>query len=581
VWLISLGVVLGVVLMLGAQALLAPPIFAQAVVQKRIPGGAVAAGDASAPAELSGALVYEFLVAEIALQRGQPQLAAQAWLDLAKKTRDARVARRATEVAWRARMPQVALDAARIWNDLEPESNEAAVWRLQILVATNRLAEAQPGLEAMLARASGDRPFLQLARLLSEVKDRAAGLKMMRELARPYPQHAAAHLAIAQVAVAADQADLAITEARAASNLRPDWELPVLLEAQVLARRQDPAANERLRLFIESHPKAGDVRLAYARALASAGKAREAREQFARLALAYPDNADVIFPLAVLSIQSGELADAERHLRHLLEIDYADPDRIHLYLGEVFEQQKRFDEAIESYREVGAGEHRTNARVRIAMVMNKAGRLEDARRYLHELVPEGADERNRLVLAEVQLLREVNRFADAFTVISEALGRTPDQPDLLYEQGMLAERLDRLEVMEKSLRAVMALRPDQAQAYNALGYSLADRGKRLTEARALIERAVKLAPDDFFILDSLGWVQFRQGELKAALASLQRAYAGQADGEIAAHLGEVLWALGRQAEAEAIWAEAFRRTPDNETLQKTRRRFLGAKADAR
>jgi tetratricopeptide (TPR) repeat protein len=570
------GTLAGVGVVLAVEALRAQPVLAQGVAQKRI--APAAPGRGAAGAELSGPLLYEFLVAEIALQRDQPQLAAQTWLDLAKKTRDARFARRATEVAWRARMPQVALEAVRIWTELEPESGDAGAWRLQILVATNRLQEAQPGLEALLARDASDRTFMQIARRLGEVKDKAAALKMMRELAAPYRDNAAAHQAVGLVAAAAGQDELALAEARAAGVLKPDWEAPVLLEAQVLARREDASAIERLRQFIDAHPQAADVRLAYARALAAARQVEPARREFAKLAETFPDNSDVVYPAAILSLQLDDFPAAERYLRQLVELDFADMNLVYLYLGQAIEEQKRPDEALDWYRKVGPGEQQAAARLRIAFALSKAGKLDEALASLREPKPENMAQRVQLVLTEAQLLRDARRIGEALDTIAAALVRMPDQADLLYEQGMLAERAERFDLMESALRRVIAVKPDQAQAYNALGYSLADRGQRLPEARQLIERAARLAPDDFFILDSLGWVLFRQGDLQGALKALERAYAGQADGEIAAHLGEVFWALGRQADAERVWAEAAGRSPGNETLEKTVRRLRGGAA---
>ncbi len=572
------AVIAGVALVLGVQALMARPLLAQGFPQKRIPEpGSLARATPSAPTELNGALVYEFLVAEIALQRGKPQLGAEAYLDLARKLRDPRVAERATEVAWAARMPQVALNAASLWGELEPNSVDAGGWMLQILVATNRLEEAKPGLTRMLGKATDDRPFLQLGRLLSGVPDKAAALRLMRELAAPYPDNAAAHMALAQVAAVADDSELALTHARAAATQRTDWELPVLLEAQIIGKRSPAQAQERLRQFSATHPKAADVRLAYARSLAASGQFDQARIEFRRLAEAYPDNPEVIYPVALISLQLEDYPAAERYLRQLLEINYPDQDLVHLYLGQAIEEQKRYAEAIESYRQVSPGEHYRAARTRLALAMGKSGDLAGARAFLHTPARDGGEvareQRIADLLIETQLLRDAKRPEEAFDLIDRALVQHPDDAELLYEQGMLAERLNRIEVMERSLRRVIAIKPDQAQAYNALGYSLADRGLRLAEARELIEHAVRLAPEDFFIKDSLGWVQFRQGDLSGALQTLQQAYAGRPDTEIGAHLGEVLWQMGRRDEANKVWTDALRRSPDNETLKSTLQRL--------
>ena len=285
----------------------------------------------------------------------------------------------------------------------------------------------------------------------------------------------------------------------------------------------------------------------------------------------------MIYPVALISLQLEDYPAAERYLRQLLEINYPDQDLVHLYLGQAIEEQKRYAEAIESYRQVSPGEHYRAARTRLALAMGKSGDLAGARAFLHTPARDGGEvareQRIADLLIETQLLRDAKRPEEAFDLIDRALVQHPDDAELLYEQGMLAERLNRIEVMERSLRRVIAIKPDQAQAYNALGYSLADRGLRLAEARELIEHAVRLAPEDFFIKDSLGWVQFRQGDLSGALQTLQQAYAGRPDTEIGAHLGEVLWQMGRRDEANKVWTDALRRSPDNETLKSTLQRL--------
>jgi tetratricopeptide (TPR) repeat protein len=553
-----------------------PMTAAQGANLKRIPESS-RGGHAIDPAnELTGDLLYEFLVAELALQRGQPQLGAQAYLDLAKKTHDPRIARRATEVTWFAHLPQLASEAVRIWNDTAPDSDEAKLWQLQIWVATNHLDEATPGLERMLAKNPADQSFLQLARLLAEASDKQAALKLMRHLTEPYESVAAAHVAVAQVAAAASDDDLALTETRAASKLRPAWEVPVILEAGILQRRSSSAAADRLKTFLEANPKSTEVRMAYARALANDRQYIEARKQFELLVEADPDDANIVYPVALLSMQLEDYPQAEVYLRRLLDLDFNDQSLLDLYLGQVIEEQKRYREANEWYAKVEPGEQYVTAQIRMASLTAKMGDLPAALKRLHDIAADGNQQHVQVLLAETQLLRDANKTQEAFDTAQKALDTLPNHPDLLYDYAMLAERLDRLDVMETNLRKVMTLQPEQAQAYNALGYSLADRGIRLPEARDLIEKALKLSPDDFFIVDSLGWVKFKEGDLNGALGELQRAYTGRPDAEIAAHLGEVLWRLGRTDEATKVWDDASRRTPGNETLQKTMKRFLSS-----
>ncbi|MCX7272821.1 MAG: tetratricopeptide repeat protein [Burkholderiales bacterium] len=209
------------------------------------------------------------------------------------------------------------------------------------------------------------------------------------------------------------------------------------------------------------------------------------------------------------------------------------------------------------------------ALLRRAVLMARDGRLDAARELLRGTTAATNRERVQLISAEAQLLRDANRGAEAFEILDQALERLPNNPELLYDQAMAAERIDRLEAMEKSLRKLIELKPDHAHAYNALGYSLAERGLRLPEAQVLIEQALKLMPDDGHILDSMGWVLYRRGQLEKAADYLVRAYQQRPEADIAAHLGEVLWKMGRVDEARKLWAEARSREPDNQTLKET------------
>ena len=522
--------------------------------------------------ELTEAVLYEYLLAEIAGQRGSIGLSAQAYADLAKRTRDPRIARRATEVALYARMPGAAIDAAKIWYETEPSSMQALV---SLLVNTKRHEEALPYLQQLLAAEAdnaGD-GFLQLSRLLANSQDKALTLKLVQQLAQPYPKLAQAHFAVAQAAIAAEQRELALAEVRAASTLRPDWELAALLEAQLLQRQSNALALQRLAAFLERYPKAKEARLSYARVLVAEHKYNEARAEFQTLSKDFPDNVDVIFAVGVLSLQLQDYALAEANFKLLLTLPYRDKDAVRVYLGQIAEEQKHYPEALRWYEEVAGGGQYLQAQMRYALVLNKQGKLEAARAHLRQIEVSSDQARVQLLLTEAQMLRDANRPREAFDLIESALNGMPDQPDLLYDYAMLAEKLERMDLLETNLKKLISLKPDHAHAYNALGYSLADRNLRLPEAQGLIEKALQLSPDDPFIIDSMGWVLYRMGKSKQALDYLRKAYSARPDPEIAAHLGEVLWVAGEHREAEKIWLEATKKTPGNDALNSTIKRF--------
>ncbi|MDP1957723.1 MAG: tetratricopeptide repeat protein, partial [Rhodocyclaceae bacterium] len=282
---------------------------------------------------------------------------------------------------------------------------------------------------------------------------------------------------------------------------------------------------------------------------------------------------DVLFAVAVLSMQLDDKADAEIHLRKLAEIGHVEADKAHFYLGQLAAENKRPDEALQWFGKVGRGEHYLSARLQAANLLVKQGKLEEARRFLASSDATNPQERAQLLIGEAQLLREAGQIADAHAVLARGLAQQPDQPELLYETAMVAEKLNRIDELERHLRRLIELKPDHAHAYNALGYTLADRNVRLAEALALIERALQLAPNDPLILDSKGWALFRMGDRQAALEVLGTAYGMRADPEIAAHLGEVLWSLGRHDEARQTWEKARREHPANETLTETIKRL--------
>jgi tetratricopeptide (TPR) repeat protein len=339
--------------------------------------------------------------------------------------------------------------------------------------------------------------------------------------------------------------------------------------------RQSPStAIDSLNDFVERHPTARDARLTLARLLIAEKRYDESRQQFNRLLKDYPDNPDVIYPVAMLALQQGDAETGRRQLEKLLQTDFPDKDTVHFFLGQLEQEQKKPSEALEHYRQVNGGEQYIPARSRAALILLQQGKPEEARLFLHKSRASTDGERTQLILAEAQLLRDAGRNDDAYTTLETALKQHPDDIDLLYDAALTADRIGKPALLESHIKHLLSLKPDHAHALNALGYSWADRNQNLPEARALIDQASSLAPDDPFIMDSLGWVQFRQGQSEAAVKTLAQAYALRADPEIAAHLGEVLWTLGRKDEARRLLNEAAKQNPDNETVTDVIKKLL-------
>jgi tetratricopeptide (TPR) repeat protein len=561
------------------EPLRAPQDDAPAPGEARPPRGVTATPEQRRPplpdVELSEELMFKMMMAEVALQRGQPHIAVQTYLELARETRDPRIAQRATEVAWNARFTSAALEAAGIWLQADPGSAQARQLIAALLVNQARLADAQPHLEKWIAADlnSVGQSFLQLSSLLARHQDKTEVFNLMQALAQPYSDVPEARLAVAQAAWNAGNQQVSLDEARAALKMRPDWEIAALFVAQVLQRRSNEEALSYLAEYLKDHPGARDARLNYARLLVTTKNFPEARRQFEVLVAEYPQNADVAMAVALLAVQATDYDAAETQLKRVLELNYKDPDVARFYLGQLNEERKRFDEALKWYSTVSQGEQYIGAQSRYAGILAKQGKLPEARKHLQEASASDLQQRVQLTQAEAQLLRDANAYQEAFDVLGQALAKMPNYPDLLYDHAMAAEKVNRLDILESNLKQLIKLRPDHAHAHNALGYTLADRNQRIAEAYSLIETALKLAPDDPFIQDSMGWVLFRMGRNQEGLDYLQRAFKQRPDPEIAAHLGEVLWVLDQRDEAKRIWAESLKTHPNNELLQGTVKRF--------
>lgn len=531
--------------------------------------------EAQRASALDEGVLYQILLAEIAAQRNDPGLAAEAYADLARKFRDPRLARRAAELAGQARQLHLRLAMLRLGVELEPDSPRPLQWLISQLVAAGQLAEARPWIESLL-RLEGRSPaetFAQLHVLLARHKDKNEVFELVRALAASHPGLPEARLAEAIAARDAGRIDLALSAADAALKLRPGWEQLALLRGELTAMHGESAAWAFWREFLAAHPDAASVRLALAKSLARAERYAEARAEFERLRTAAPNNPEPAFAIGLLAMRLNDLEAAEANLRAALQLGYPNEDLVRFYLGQVEEERKRHAEALRWYSEVTSGERAFEAKLKVALMLGRLGRIDEARAHLAALEPADADARVQIIQVEAQVLREAKAFETAYAVLSEGLQAMPESPELLYDRAMVAERLGQLAELEADLRLLMRLQPDNAHAYNALGYTLADRTDRLDEAYALLRTAIGLAPNDPFIQDSMGWVLFKLGRLDEAIEYLRRAYAARPDPEIAAHLGEALWHAGEREEARRIWQRAREAYPDNEVLNETLARF--------
>ena len=540
---------------------------------------------------LTPEIFYRLMLAEVALQRGESSLAARAYFEAARDTRDPRLARRATEVALAARMRGLAQESAKLWSALDP----AAERPKQVLVAlaagsagngTQDLGtdnELKARLEKLIADAAlTDRGpgevFLQLNRFFGDQPDRRQTYQLVRELAKPYPSNAEAHFAVALAAynggIPEGSIDAtAMNEIDRALVLKPDWERAALLKTEMLSRRKNDEAIVYLQKFVTVNPDARAATGALAQLYVEQRRYGEARAIYQKLWDSDRTAREFEFGVAVISMQMKDWETAEALLLDLKRANYGENGVVEFFYAQVADESGRYQDAVERYKAVPEGERQWLARLRVAAMLAKLGKVGEARKYLADLPAVTIEQRVQVRQAESQLLRDANDNAGAYEVLVQAIKEHPESTDLLYDAAMVAEKLDRVDEAEKRLRRLVELRPEDPQALNGLGYTLVDRTPRVAEGFALIEKAHRLAPDDSFILDSMGWGLFRLGRFDEAEAYLRRAMKERPDPEIAAHLGEVLWAKGESAQARELWQTQLKTSPDNPVLLETVRRL--------
>jgi tetratricopeptide (TPR) repeat protein len=532
------------------------------------------------PAVLTPDIFFRLLTAEIAFQRGEWQGPYMATLGIAQQTRDPRLARRAAEIALAAKRPGEALAAIRLWRELAPQSDEATQYFLGFIILGNDLTEAKPILAQRLQHAPPQARGLvifQVQRILAGAQDKAAAYTLLEELLAPYQALPETHIALAQGALAKSDRTQAIAEARRALAAKPDSELAALTLAQAIPDPENALAS--LAKFLRTHPASREVRIAYARMLVDQKQYAKARQEFKKLLKEQPQDLATLYALGILSTQLNDSKSAEKYLKTFLDVmaghedDERDTSQVLLILAQIADERGDLDGALKWLDKIepvpGQIGPYFGVQLKRAELIAKRGDLGAARKLLTGLHAESELEQVQVLLAEARILRDANQAQEAFAILAAGIKRHPDNTDLLYDYAMTAEKLDNPAVMESALRKVIALKPDNQQAYNALGYSLAERNIRLPEALTLISTALKLAPDDPFIMDSMGWVQFRLGNLQQAEKLLRAAYALRPDVEIAAHLGEVLWNKGLKSDAQNVWRAAITKDPKNETLKNT------------
>ncbi|MBT9526774.1 MAG: tetratricopeptide repeat protein [Rhizobacter sp.] len=548
-----------------------------------------------ANSSLDAPLFYQLIIGEMELRSGQPGTAYQVLLDAARKTRDEALFRRATEVALQARAGDQALAATQAWRAALPDSLEAVRYQLQLLIGLNRPGDTVEPLRTLLKLTpAAERPAVisSLPRLFDRGTDKTQSAKRLEQVLQPSlaaPEtRVAAQVALGRAWLGAGDNAKALELARSAHALDPAAESAALLGLELMA--STPAAESIVTTHLQARPASTPIRMVYARILSGAQRYADAVPQLEAVTLGDKPPAAAWLTLGALHLELKHPREATTVLNQYLQRvqagtvappvpdddddnDAATPDQgttqAYLLLSQAAEQLKDYAGAEAWLAKVTNPQRALDVQARRASLLAKQGKLKQGRELIRRAPEKTAEDARAKLLAEAQLLRDVKQWGEANTVLATANQKFPDDADLLYEQSMMVEKLNRMDEMEKLLRRVIELKPDHHHAYNALGYSLADRNLRLPEARELIQKALALAPGEPFITDSLGWVEYRLGNRDEALRLLQQAYKSRPDVEIGVHLGEVLWMSGQRDEARRILREVRTKDNTNDVLKET------------
>lgn len=527
--------------------------------------------------DLFGKDAYHLLVAELAISRGQTELAVEYYLKLAKSQQNPAIAERAVRVAVYGENLEAAVEAAQRWVELDPERTEAQQVIAAIYIRQNRVDDAFGYLEGVIQKSdiSDKQLFSSLIGVLAREKNIETVMAVSRKIADKFPQRPYALYLHAMLSAQGNKPEealgyidraLSLEEIEGAHNARAK----LLLQ---LGRREEAVLS--LEQAVKSLPNDKNLRMTYARLLVDMKQYEKARVEFERLYVESPDDDELLYTLGLLSLESQRLDDAEKYLLKLIETGKREGEALY-YLGRINESRQQYDDAISWYKRVHDGQYQFDARLRIADMLGKSGRFEEANNYLKSMLKGSQSHASlvRIYLAQGDLLRSVERYGEAIEVYDTALEVVPGNNDLLYARALTAENIDRLDILEADLRAILKTEPDNAHALNALGFTLADRTERYEEAYQLIKRALEIMPEDPAIIDSYGWVNYRLGNYDEAIRLLRSALSRYEDTEIAAHLGEVLWVSGNRKEARIVWQKALKKSPGDPLIEDVMRRLI-------
>ena len=525
--------------------------------------------------ELDEESVFSMLTAEIAAHRAKLELAQNHYLYVARLTGSAYASKRAALIALFQGEKEKLLDAATLWvkmapNDISARKTLALAYLQQ---GKNELAYTQLQALIKVAEAKDSDGYLLIASAFSKQVNKKSGLALLQRLVAENQRPVKGEYAIALLAYAVKDFELANEKASLVFNQQPKNARAALLLSQILVAKNDIGEAESvLKKSVERHPSSAVLRTAYAKLLTDADKLDEARDQFIALLKLQPDDTDVQYAIAILAIQSKDWDEAEKYLT-LIHDKGQRRDEMAYYLGHVSEFRGNKKLAIAWYESIGNSEYRPDSQIRLARIYAQMGRMDDALDLLAIFRSESPARVLEGRLLEVELLRESGQKKKAIALLDEQIKQAPDSIKFRYLRGMIFAELSMLEQMEEDFEFILKRRPDDVDTLNAYGYTLADKTDRIEEAYEYVSKAYQLEPDSAAVMDSMGWVFFRMGRYDEAIALLRQAFDKLPDGEIAAHLGEALWVSGERKKAVQLWDNVLKNEPENQYVKDAKKRF--------
>ncbi len=520
---------------------------------------------------------YNLMVAEIALNQGNTEVAVKHYLDVALTQDNPEIAERAVRVAVYGQNLEAAIIAAQRWIELDPNRVEARQVIAAIYVRQDKIQEAFTYLDDLIQTSELDdaQLFPPLLGILAREKNANTVLAVSLLIAQKNPDRAYAQYLHGMLSAQNGRAEAALEYIDRSIALQEIEGVHATRAKILLGLGRSDEAVLSLSKAVENDPDDQALRLTYARLLVDIKDYEKARIQFEKLHMASPDDAELLYTLGLLSLESQRLDDAEKYMMKLVELNQREGEAQY-YLGRIFENRKQYDAAIEWYKKVHVGDYKFDAQLRIADMLGISGRTDEAVQHLDAILKGSQSDGSlvRIYIAKGELLRAARRYEEAMTVFNTALEIVPGNSDLLYSRALVAERLGRIDMLEADIKLILKTEPNNAHALNALGFTLADQTDRYEEAYAYIKRAIEINPDDAAIIDSWGWIHYRLGDYEKAIELLRKALSRFDDAEIASHLGEVLWVSGKQDEARSIWQKALKKSPDAPALHSVMQRFI-------